>query len=331
MSISLGGNTNPTGGTRNGIDLSKRATSRTTSARGRLSLNLAEFGYGYLYEDGKRIPPEYLVKITSYRNKCTIVAPLQEAISLNVESLWEPIVPTSILKTIHIATQLGTTAAGVENRGAITSATTRRMWFGTSPISVTLKLKFEAIHDAFTEVIEPGRLLQTMAVPSDPSTGSEGFSYQAATSGFRNAETNSLDIIGGIASSTKEFAKIPALIPPGPSPFVWKNLLGGGQNYFDKNQSDIDESRRGGDFILIEIGTFLTFWNVIVKSSGVSYDIKMGANGLPISATAEVTFETYEMPTAESLLKSYTQISSIPDLTQSDLRGGVLNSSKAKV
>jgi len=98
------------------------------------------------------------------------------------------------------------------------------------------------------------------------------------------------------------------LVPPGPSPFVWKDLLNGQTNYPDEKRSDIEESARGGDFIMVEFGTFLTFWNVIITSGGVKFKNKFNSEGYPISAEAEIIFETYEMPTKESLEYSYTKV-----------------------
>lgn len=262
--------------------------------------------YGYIYADGEPIPPEYLVRVTSYRNNCTIIAPLQEAISLNVESLWEPIIPTSILRTPNIAIQA--TSGGT--RSAITSSTTRRLWSGTSPISITLRMKFEAVRDPYEEVVEPGRLLQTMAVPSDPAADrrNEGAAIGHAIKGVAGGGLAQMYQFG--AAIYKVISDLPALTPPGPSPFVGEGLLNGQTNYTDKdkNRSDIESSIRGGDFIMVELGTFLTFWNVIVREGGVNYDIKFSREGYPISAQAEIRFETYEMPTKESLEYSYTRI-----------------------
>jgi len=280
-----GSQQNATGSTRSGQGFVKRNT-----VKSKLSVNFQE--YGYVVQDGKPIPPEYLVRITSFRNKCTVVAPLQEAISLNVESIWEPLVPTSILKTANLIAQ----ATSRGERSAITSATTRRLWSGTSPISIVLRLKFESVLNTFNEVVEPGRLLQTMALPSDPFTDRKGVNVVALGTAIKSLN---------IGKVKDEISNFPALRPPGPTPFIWENLLGNQTSYLERSQSDVDESRKGGDFIMIEIGTFLTFWNVIVREGAVVYDIKFDKEGLPISASTEIRFETYEMPTKESLTDSY--------------------------
>lgn len=253
--------------------------------------------YGYVVPDGDPIPPEFLIRITSYRNNCTIISPFQEdGITLNVESSWDPIIPTSILRRANILVQ------ATSQRSAITSSTTRRLWSGTSPMGISLKLHFEAVNDPFIEVVEPCRLLQIMALPSNPS-GEKGPDIGPILEDVGNLK------FGDVFSKTKKvISDLPMLQPPGPSPFTWDSLLSGQVNYPDKTRSDIDNARKGGDFIILELGTFLTFWNVIIREDSVNYKTKFGPDGLPISSEAEIRFETYEMPTKESLEYSYTQI-----------------------
>jgi hypothetical protein len=270
-----------------GADVS--ASTRTQRIPRRLSVGFTE--YGYIAADGKSIPEEYLVRITSYKHNATIIAPLQEDIALRVESRWEPFIPTSMLARANILTQAVTSS----ERSFITQATSRRIWMGSSPMVISLRLRFEAVQDPFAEVVEPSRLLQSIAVPSDPSTntsdsGEVGKSLQAG---------NYWDVV----------SKLPGLQPPGPTPFSWDNLLSGQKAYPTMSRSDVESSLRGGDFIMIEVGRFLTFWNVIVRENTVNFKVKFDPNGDPISSEVEVVFETYEMPTVEGLRKSYTKVS----------------------
>ena len=247
--------------------------------------------------DGDKIPLEYLVRITSYRLGSTVIAPIQEDVVLGVESQWDPVVPTSILRSANVLIQAAGKVLGEpELRSAITSATTRRIWSGTSPISVSLRLKFEAVEDAYNEVVEPCRLLQTMAIPSDPNFGG-GTEFD-----MKEADYHSVTGIKKIISN------FPALQPPGPSPFELQGIMSGGINYLNKSHSDILGGLAGGDFIIIELGTFLTFWNVVIREDSVTYKTKFDRFGYPISAEAVIRFETYEMPTKESLESTYTRI-----------------------
>ena len=253
--------------------------------------------YGYVVSDGEKVPPEYLIRVTSYRNNCTVISPFQEdGISMTVDSSWDPIIPTSILRRANIFVQATT------QRSAITSSTTRRLWSGTSPMVILIKMKFEAVSDPFVEVVEPCRLLQLMALPSNPS-GESGPDVSGVVEAA--GELRFGDAVGKIKEA---IANLPMLQPPGPSPFTWDSLLSGQVNYPDRTRSDIENARKGGDFIILELGTFLTFWNVIIREDLVNFKTKFGPDGLPISAEAEIRFETYEMPTKESLDYSYTQI-----------------------
>jgi hypothetical protein len=289
-------------GTRSVPDDSEYPARRLVKKPRRLSYGFLEYGYTRNSVDGDPIPDEYLVRVTSYRNECTVVAPMQDNINLNVTSNWEPLIPTSILRYANIAVQV--VSGG--GRSAITSSTTRRMWTGTSPMSVTLKLKFEAVNDPYYEVVEPCRLLQAMAVPSDPDTSRGFVGLGEVVTGAKKAAVAAMT--GDLEPAKNFVSSLPALRPPGPTPFVWDNLLSGPTNWTDKVREDIENSAKSGDFIIIELGTFLTFWSVIIRENGVIYKTKFDKSGDPVSAEAEVRFETYEMPTKESLEHSYTKI-----------------------
>lgn len=241
--------------------------------------------YGYISADGSpKVPDEYLVKITSIRNNCTVVAPLQEDISMQVESRWDPFVPVDLLSRANVVVQAATGLLFEERRSLVTRATSRRIWVGSTPIVMSLKLMFEAVKDPYREVVLPGRMLQSMALPSDPSAG----------------YTKGQGIVGNLKALTSL-----ALKPPGPNPFSLDDVLTGGKSFPDMNESEITDSTKSGDFIMIEIGRFLTFFNVIIRESTISYKTKFAQGGDPVEAEARVIFETYEMMTIESLRDSY--------------------------
>lgn len=246
--------------------------------------------YGYVTADGRRVPDEYLVKITSVRNRCTIIAPLQEDINMRVESRWEPFIPVRLLSAGNIFTQAVTGFLG-ERRSLITRATSRRIWQGTTPLVLSLRLKFEAVEDAEREVLLPGQLLQAIALPSDPSTGVTDLQHLKEIAKKKG--------VWGVIS------KLPALQPPGPSPFSLEDILTGQKSYPEMSETEVLESVKGGDFIMVEVGRFLTFFNVIVREDTLSYKVKFTSGGDPVEADANVIFETYEMMTVEGLRSSY--------------------------
>jgi hypothetical protein len=268
-------------------EVKKELSTPTSVRRYRKQRTEKKFGftqYGYINADGlPKVPDEYLVKITSIRNNCTVVAPLQKDISIQVESRWDPFIPVDLLSRGNTVVQAVTGLFG-ERRSLVTRATSRRIWLGSTPITMSLELKFEAVKDPYREVVLPGRMLQSMALPSDPSAG----------------YTKGQGIVGNLKALT-----LLALKPPGPNPFSLDDVLTGGKSFPDMNESEITDSSKSGDFIMIEIGRFLTFFNVIIRESTISYKTKFAQGGDPVEAEANVIFETYEMMTIESLRDSY--------------------------
>jgi hypothetical protein len=242
--------------------------------------------YGYTSPDGDPVPEEYLCRITSKRNQATVVALLQESVSLHVESQWGPALSDMISSVANKIVEAGSGG----RLSAVTRATSRRMWLGTQPITITLRLKFQAIKDAVREVVEPARLLQCMALPSGPRSGDEAEGKYGWISGIQK--------------------QIPFLAPPGPNPYSITDILNN-QTITKSEQFKHLEGLIGGDQIMVEIGRFLTFSNVIVKSATPVFPIAFTPEGNPVRSEVSVTFQTYEMMTVEDLNDAYTKNSAI--------------------
>ena len=136
--------------------------------------------------DNIQLPDAYKVIITSKKGKAVIVAVLQDSIKFQATSEWQ-----SFSDAFGISS---TIAAGVElatKKSAVTTLGSRRIWRGTTPLRMTIPLRFEAVTDAVNEVVEPTLQLQRLALPST------GVDSEAMKDGIR----------------------IPLLEPPGPSPF----------------------------------------------------------------------------------------------------------------
>lgn len=266
------------------------ATSRAVQFKsvqktGTREVALTEYGY---IPDGDPIPVEYLARITSIRNAATVIAPLQEDILLQVKSQWEPLVSTSLLATGNILVQ----AATQGKKSLVTKATSRRVWSGSSPMMLSLRLRFEATVDPYKEVAEPCRILQSLALPSEPREGKTN-----------RSEISKHQTIQDISNA---LSKIPILGPPGPTPFTTEGILN--LNRASSELGDITgivEGLKGGDKIMIELGRFLTFYNVIVREVSSTVPIKFDMHGDPVSATIRIAFETYEMMTVEALSDVY--------------------------
>lgn len=242
--------------------------------------------YGYS-PDGKKIPDAYLVSVTSLRNRAKVVSPLQESISLFAESSWQQFLP-SLSSFGNLLIQ----AASGGRKALVTKATSRRIWNGTSPIKLSVKMVFEAVNDTLKEVVYPIMMLSSMILPAETLYTSEEDKASSIVEEGQRQIARGLD-------------KLPLLGPPGPSPFSLEGIVDLKSILSNQVASKI-ESLAGGDHIMIEIGRFLTFDNVIIKSISPVIPIKFDSSGYPISASMNINFETYEMITVESFQKAFT-------------------------
>jgi hypothetical protein len=248
--------------------------------------------YGYV-ADGNPTPDEYLVRITSIRNMVSVVGLLQEDITMRVESRWDSFIPTTMLAKGNMLLQLVSEMKGTAGgpKSLVTKAASRRLWVGSTPMTLSLKLKFEAINDSFKDVVEPCRILQSLALPSEPGRRD-----------VTPAEVSSAYDQKGI---TGVIGLLPTLTPPGPSPFSWEGILTSRKPIDELNITSIIEGSKGGDRIMLQLGKFLRFDDVIVREVSTTYHARMDMFGDPISADIAVVFETYEIPTVQSLEKAY--------------------------
>jgi len=234
---------------------------------------------GYV-PDGSKLPSEYLVSITSYRARTTVTGILQDSMMIGVESIWEPFIPTEQYGPADTLAQV--LSAG--KWSLISKATSRRKWKGSTPIQIDLTLKFRAIDDAFKEVVEPCRVLQSLSLPSE------------------GKDAQQLRTLSDIKKA------IPFLAPPGPTPFTTEDLLNRDSGKIQGiKQDQILQGLRGGDLIVLKFGRFLTFFNVILKSAKVNYVPRFDNRGNPISGDASLVFESYEIMTTEALASAYTK------------------------
>jgi len=241
--------------------------------------------YGYV-PDGNALPLEYLVRVTSIRNQATVVCPLQEDLMLSVDSSWVPLVPVSLLSNVNTLVQAGTFG----RKSVVTRATSRRIWTGTSPMSISLRMRFEAVQDTFKEVLEPCRILMSMALPSGPKE----------TQGTSSSKFDSVQDLAGALDI------VPFLSPPGPTPFSLEGILNLKGSRLEKIGSYLEEAK-GGDLIMIEVGRYVSFFNVIIRSVSCITPVKFDNLGNPISASLNMVFETYEMMTVEALAEVFNK------------------------
>lgn len=236
---------------------------------------------GYVKPDGDSVPDEYLIRISSRRHNATVVAPIQENITLRVESFWGPATPKSLIQALDQLVQ----ASSGGRASLVTKAASRRMWYGSTPIRMQVRLVFQAIKDPFREVVEPMRVLQCLALPA-----------------MALQEEESKDWWSGVKQT------FPILAPPGPTPFTPEGLLREA-SAAGRTLDEIGQKFGAGDEIMVEIGRFLTFSSVVVTSSTSTTPATFGPDGNPVRSEVSVTFETYEMMTVEDLNKVYNKTS----------------------
>ena len=122
------------------------------------------------------------------KTEFTVFGFLQEKVVLTAGSDWKGItqlIPDEWQKGLNAIN----TGAQVAGRSFISTISTRRVWSGSHPIGIRMKLKFEAYKDVKREVIMPCMALQGLTLPRGGG--------------------------GGAVSNTVFF------IPPGPNPFNW--------------------------------------------------------------------------------------------------------------
>ena len=266
------------GGTRDLIFGKKTAPEVTPFTSDQSERKFKVLGYS---PDQDPAPMEYYARITSYRRKAIIIGLLQSSISMSVDSMWEHFLPTqySEFSWVEDVVQIATKG----NTSLVNKATMRRKWKGSTPMEMSLTLKFQAIIDAKADVIDPCKELQALALPS---------------------EGPSKDKIRGAGDI---WGALPFLSPPGPTPFSTEDILNVNKDsVLNAKRDAMLRGGRGGDLIFITLGNFVTFENVIVKKVIVEYDPKFDFEGQPVSATVNILFDTYEMMTTEALDRAYT-------------------------
>jgi hypothetical protein len=211
----------------------------------------------------EKVAPEYQVRILARKIEVggkgpiliDLLAILQEEISLGTESSWQSFIPSKYEPSAELQTMASAVGASL-----ITRWTSRRVWMGTEPLKISMKLRFEADENAYNEVIVPCLGLKKLCLPT---------------------QGPKIPVVSAITSNV--------LFPPGPNPLVRGGIFGWA----------------GGENIEIQVGLgprpFLYFDSVIMKRVNVTYANRFTEKGYPVSATADIQFETYAVLTKEDL------------------------------
>ena len=88
-----------------------------------------------------------------------IVADMPEEVTTAVGSEWESRLPSALPGVADIAAK---TFLGSSPQIA---AATQQVWVNSSPVEIPISLAFDAVTDAFEEVVKPARILESLAMP----------------------------------------------------------------------------------------------------------------------------------------------------------------------
>lgn len=228
----------------------------------------------------------YKVKIYSTKSKQIdpIVGYLQgDSLDMSIKANWDNMFPplSGILSIGNIASQ------AITGQAVLPMFSTRRVWAGASPLRLSLPLKFQTTKDSKRNVLDLCQALQHLISP--------------------------------------EITSMFTVRPPGPNPYrlapetaEWlKKKLGvtdkqvkekkGTAKYLSTTAKMLNVAANAdpGELITINIGRFLTFTRVIVTDVDIKYATKFDKDGIPISADASITFETFEILTKSGITKMY--------------------------
>lgn len=259
--------------------------------------------------DIQAAPLEYYVRITSYATKSIVVGLLQGPISLSASGIWENFISTDVSGPVSNLVEL------ISNYrvSLVTKASLRRKWKLSTPLSMEIVLKFEAVEDPYKEVVEPCKILQSLVLPSEGTN-----KYMPGQINFNLLKPKTW------SEALKVTSLLPCVHPPGPSPYSLEDILNVDSDLISLYKRDaILSGKRGGDFITIGFGTFLYFENVILRKAAVQYEPRFDFKGNPISATVALDFESFEVLTKETLDRAYQMGSyfKTPEYEQSSLPG----------
>lgn len=140
-------------------------TSVNTSVLG-AAAQIVPFLFGLSSTLRNSVDPKYIVKISAtggdYIESWGAIGVLQEKINIHVESRWTEIGlfgAGSSNELLNVLTNAG-------GKSLVNTFSSRRRWAGSSPIGITMKLKFEAENNAKNEVTDVCSRLQGLALPS---------------------------------------------------------------------------------------------------------------------------------------------------------------------
>lgn len=233
-----------------------------------------------------RIDPNQLVRVRAMSETSNelvdIEAVLQKPLVVVTAATWRDFPPLSSVgnafgaspeqqsRASALSGLVKEAAYAVSGVSMISTIGTRRRWTGSTPVRISVDLRFESWNDADEEVLLPAMKLLALPLPNRSGVS-----------------------LGGV-----DFF----LTPPGPAPYP-ANLLGKIANVVGSGDVSKlkDIAKSTGEQVTIKFGGVMTMRRCVIVESGVTWDTRCDARGIPLAANVRLVTETFEIMTKESL------------------------------
>lgn len=211
-------------------------------------------------------------KIAIENNTNRVEAPLHNDFGFTVGS--EYTTPFDI-GTVSGMLQKSMAVAGVSSPVGLRM---RKMYANPEPTELSFKMSFDAYYDAHTEVIAPVVTLVTMGLGRE----------------MRDADvTDKLSALSGIIDTMTGTTIDTSSVSPDSGKGVSSKVLG------------LIKMINAPQVCTLHFGDFLTFDNVYITSTAVTFSNNLDENGIPMSAEVNVTCTLQIAPIADDILRYF--------------------------
>lgn len=211
-------------------------------------------------------------KIAIENNTNRVEAPLHNDFGFTVGS--EYTTPFDI-GTVSGMLQKSMAVAGVSSPVGLRM---RKMYANPEPTELSFKMSFDAYYDAHTEVISPVVTLVTMGLGRE----------------MRDADvTDKLSALSGIIDTMTGTTIDTSSVSPDSGKGVSSKVLG------------LIKMINAPQVCTLHFGDFLTFDNVYITSTAVTFSNNLDENGIPMSAEVNVTCTLQIAPIADDILRYF--------------------------
>ena len=211
-------------------------------------------------------------KIAIENNTNRVEAPLHNDFGFTVGS--EYTTPFDI-GTVSGMLQKSMAVAGVSSPVGLRM---RKMYANPEPTELSFKMSFDAYYDAHTEVISPVVTLVTMGLGRE----------------MRDTDvTDKLSALSGIIDTVTGTTIDTSSVSPDSGKGVSSKVLG------------LIKMINAPQVCTLHFGDFLTFDNVYITSTAVTFSNNLDENGIPMSAEVNVTCTLQIAPIADDILRYF--------------------------